>query len=136
MSVPINLYISFVGLWACLISELLKLPHANTSKDFNYAQQSANGVTGSFKHTNEFHKTCNPLNCQLSSHHVIACNCYHHSNGCFINSFFFFFKSYVFCYLSYLYLSEAVLYDSTLYFLSHCNSLTLGTTTNIFFYEY
>lgn len=52
-----NLHISCVGLWVYLTSELLKLPHTNTSKDFNLAQQSANGVTGSFKHTNEFHKT-------------------------------------------------------------------------------
>lgn len=72
MSVPTNLHISCVGLWVYQTSELLKLPHANTSKDFNLAQQSAKGVTGSFNHTNEFQKTWNPLNCQLSSHHVIS----------------------------------------------------------------
>lgn len=111
-----------------LVSELLKLPHAHTSKDFSYVQLLADRVTGSFKHKNEFHRTCNPLNCQLSSHHVIACNCYHHSNGCFINSFKK--KKCIFCCLSYLYLSEAVLYD---YFLSQGNSLTFNPTRNVFF---
>jgi len=82
-----NLHISCVGLQVHLTSELLKLPHASTLKDFNLTQQSTNGMTGSFKHTKEFHKTWNPLNCQLSRHHVITCNCYHHFNSCFMNRF-------------------------------------------------
>lgn len=56
MLVPINIHISCVGLWVYLTSELLKLPHGSNSKGFSFAQQSANGVTGSFRHTNEFHK--------------------------------------------------------------------------------
>lgn len=129
--VSINITISCVGFWACLSSELLKLPHAHTSNDFSYAQLPVNGVTGSVKYKNEFHRTCNPLNCQLSSHHVIACNCYHHSNGCFISSFKK--KMYIFCYLSYLYVSEAALYDSIHYFLPQGNSLTFNPTTKVIF---
>lgn len=56
MSAPTNLYISCVVLQVYLTSQLLKLSHVNTSKDFNLAQQSSNGVTGFSKHTNDFHK--------------------------------------------------------------------------------
>lgn len=88
MSVPTNLDICCVGFQVCLTSELLKLTHANASKDFYLAQHSANGVTGSFMHTNEFPKNWNPLNCELSSRHVITSNCYHPFIGCFIRRFF------------------------------------------------
>lgn len=127
MSALTNLHISCIVLQVYLTSQLLKLPHVNTSKDFSLAQQSSNGVTGISKHTNDFHKTWNPLKCQLSSCNVIACNCYRHFNGLMVVL-----SKCAFCSLSYLYISKTMLYYSTLHFLSHCNSLAVSPSTNIF----
>lgn len=88
MSVPINLNITCVGVQVCLTSELLTLTHTNASKDFYFLQHSANGITDSFIHTNEFLKNLNPFICGVSSHHVIASYCYHPFMGCFSRRFF------------------------------------------------
>lgn len=77
MSVPTNLDISCGGIQVSLTSELLKLIHANAFKDLCLSQHSANGVTSSFLHTNEYLKNLNPSICEVSGHHVIASNCYH-----------------------------------------------------------